>query len=202
MNLDDHSAYLTRIWQDISLYPHQNVMSCRRLLKRLEDHGMDEKADWVRVVISKGLNSHTLAAMHHAAGDPVVELKYFIRVIQKKNGEIIDRHDGKHREDQNISLHDLLSQLSMHRVNVKQNGTINGCTYLTQIDAGFCPFCNYHYSCHKTLNNHIRLHLWMPMFCGVEECFYPTLDCKAMVPHVLEANKNLGYLKSKKTTKA
>ena len=63
---------------------------------------MDEKADWVRVVISKGLNHHTLAAMHHAVGDPVGEPKYFIRVIQKKNGEIIDRHDGKHREDQNF----------------------------------------------------------------------------------------------------
>ena len=33
VNLDDHTAYLTQIWQDISLYPHQNVMSCRRLLK-------------------------------------------------------------------------------------------------------------------------------------------------------------------------
>ena len=90
----------------------------------------------------------------------------------------------------------------MRRVNSKQNVTVNGHTYLTEVDAGFCPFCNYHCSCHKTLNNHVWLHLWLPMLCGVEDCFYPTLDCKAMVPHVLKAHKDLRYFKSKKTTES
>ena len=99
-----------------------------------------------------------------------IEPKYFIWVIQKKNGEIIDRQDGKHGEDQNIGLHDLVSQLSMHRVNVKQNVTI-----LTKVDSGFCPFCKYHAGCHRTLNNHVQLHFRMPMFCGVGDCFYPHL---------------------------
>ena len=197
--LDDHLAYLTQIRQDLSQYPHRNVMSCCRLLKQLEDHDMSAKADWVRTVIEKGLNSYALA-QKLPANAPVIEPKFFIRVIQKKNGDIIDRQDGKHGEDQNIGLHDLASQLSMRQVNIKQNITVNRHTYLTEVDAGFCLFCNYHCSCHKTLNNHVWLHLWLPMFCGVGDCFYPTFDCKAMVPHVLEAHKELRYLKSKKTT--
>ena len=199
VNLDDHSAYLTLIRQDKSRYPHQNVMSHARLLKQLKDHGMDEKANWVRSVIEKGLNNYALAWML-LTNSPIIKPKYFIRVIQKKTGEVIDWQDGKHGEDQNIGLHDLVSQMSMRWANIKQNVTINGCTYLTEIDAGFCPFCNYHCSCHKTLNNHVRIHLQLPMFCRVGDCFYPTFDVKAMVPHVLEAHKDLGYLKSKKTT--
>ena len=201
INLDDHSAYLTLIRQDLSQYPHRNVMSCRRLLKQLEDHDLDAKADRVRSVVEKGLNSYA-PAQKLPANAPVIKPKYFIRVIQKKTGEIIDWRDGKHGEDQNISLHDLVSQLSMHRVNIKQNVTVNRHTYLTEVDTRFCPFCNYHCSCHKTLNNHIRLHFWLLMFCGVGDCFYPTFNCKAMVPHILEAHKDLGYLKSKKTTES
>ena len=90
INLDDHSAYLTLIRQDISQYPHRNVMSCHRLLKQLEDHDLDAKADRVRMVIEKGLNSYA-PARKLPANTPVIEPKYFIRVIQKKNGEIIDR---------------------------------------------------------------------------------------------------------------
>ena len=88
----------------------------------------------------------------------------------------------------------------MCRVNIRQNITVNGHTYLTEVDARFCPFCNYHCSYHKTLNNHVQLHLQLLMFCGVGDCFYMTFDCKVMVPHVLEAHKDLGYLKLKKTT--
>ena len=178
-------------------------MSCRWLLKQLEDHKLEVKANRVRSVIEKGiekgLNSYA-PSRKLPANAPVIEPKYFIWVIQKKTGEIIDWQDGKHGEDQNIGLHDLVSQQSMRWVNIKQNVTVNGHTYLTEVDIGFCLFCNYHCSCHKTLNNHVRLHLRLPMFCGVGDCFYLTFNCKAMVPHVLEAHKDLRYLKSKKTT--
>ena len=30
-NLDDHSAYLTSVWQDRYLYPHGNVMACKSM---------------------------------------------------------------------------------------------------------------------------------------------------------------------------
>ena len=171
-------------------------MSCHWLLDLLEEHGWKEKADKVWAVIDKGLNSYAPTGML-TPSDPVIEPKFFIRVIQKSNGKIIDRRHGNHGEDQNIGLHDLVSQLSMCWVTTRQNVTVNGCTYLTPLDAGFCPFCSYHARCHKTLNNHIQLHFWMPMFCGVGDCFYATFDCNAMIPHAIEAHKGL-YLKSKK----
>ena len=191
----DHTAYLRDIRKDKSLYSHKNVMTRRRLTELLEEHGLKEKADKVQAVIKKGLNTYAPSGML-SPGDPVIEPKYFIRVIQKSNGEIMDRRDGEFGDDQNIGLHGLVSQMSMHRVTTTQNITVNGRTYLTQIDCSFCPFCHYHAECHKTLNNHIRLHLRMPMFCGVPGCFHTTFNSKTMIPHAAQAHPDL-YLKSK-----
>ena len=195
INLDDHTAYLQEARKDKSLYPHNNVMSGEKLIALLEKYGLKEKADKVRAVIKKGLNSYAPLGKL-ATGAPVIEPKYFIRVIQKSNGEVMDRRDEEFGNDQNIGLHDLVSQMSMRRVTTTENITVNGRTYMTQIDCGFCPFCQYHVECHKTLNNHVRLHLWMPMFCGVLGCFYTTFNCKSMIPHAAEAHEDL-YLKSK-----
>ena len=165
INLDDHTVYLQEARKDKSLYPHKNVMSRHQLIALLEKYGLREKADKVRAVIKKGLNTYAPSRML-AAGDLVIEPKYFIRVIQKSNDEIMDRRDGEFRDDQNIRLHDLVSQMSMRWVTTTQNVTVNGRTYLVWIDCGFCPFCQYHAECHKTFNNHVWLHLRMPMFCG------------------------------------
>ena len=184
-----------RHWKDKSLYPHNNIMSGDRLIVLLEKYGLKEKADKVWAVIKKGLNTYAPSGML-ATGDPVIEPKYFIRVIQKSNGEVMDRRDEEFGDGQNIGLHDLVSQMSMRRVTTTQNVTVNGHTYSVRIDCGFCPFCQYHAECHKTLNNHVRLHLRMPMFCGVLGCFYTTFSSKSMILHAAEAHKDL-YLKSK-----
>ena len=83
VNLNNHSAYLTLIWQDKSRYPHWNVMSHARLLKQLKDHGMDMKANRLRMVIKKGLNNYALAWML-PTNSPIIEPKYFIWAIQKR----------------------------------------------------------------------------------------------------------------------
>ena len=90
INLDDHSAYLTQVRKDLSQYPHRNIMSCSQLLKQLEDHKLEVKANRVRSVVEKGLNSYA-PSQKLPANAPVIEPKYFIQVIQKKTGEIIDR---------------------------------------------------------------------------------------------------------------
>ena len=195
INLNNHTAYLQEARKDKSLYPDKNVMSGHRLIALLEKYGLKEKADKIRAVIKKGLNSYAPSGML-ATGDPVIEPKYFIRVIQKSNGEIMDWQDGEFGDDQNIGLQDLVSQMSMRRVTTTQNVTVNGRTYSVWIDCGFCPFCQYHVECHKTLNNHVWLHLRMPMFCEVPGCFYATFSSKSMVLHAAKAHKDL-YLKSK-----
>ena len=84
VNLDDHSANLTLIWQDKSRYPHQNIMSHAQLLKQLKDHGMDEKANRVRLVVEKGLNNYAALAQMLPTNSPIIKPKYFIWVIQKR----------------------------------------------------------------------------------------------------------------------
>ena len=197
INLDDHTAYLRDAWKDKSLYPHNNIKSESQLIALLEKNGLKEKADKVRKVISKGLNSYAPSGML-SAGDPVIEPMYFIQVIQKSNGEIMDWRDDKFGDDQNLRLHDLVSQMSMHQVTTTQPVTVSGCTYLVWIDSSFCPFCQYHLECHKTLNNHVQLHLWLEMFCGVPGCFYATFSSKSMIPHAAEVHKKV-YLKSRST---
>ena len=81
-------------------------MSGDRLIALLEKYGLKEKADKVRVVIKKGLNTYAPSGML-ATGDPVIEPKYFIWVIQKSNGEVMDQRDKEFGDDQNIRLHDL-----------------------------------------------------------------------------------------------
>ena len=107
------TVYLQEAQKDKSLYPHNNVMSGDQLIALLEKYGLKEKADKVRAVIKKGLNSYAPSRML-ATGDPVIEPKYFIWVIEKSNGEVMDRRDEEFGDDQNIRLHDLVSQMSMH----------------------------------------------------------------------------------------
>ena len=197
VNLDDHTAYLQDAWKDKSLYPHNNIKSGSQLKALLEKNGLKEKADKVRKVISKGLNSYAPSGML-SAGDPVIEPMYFIQVIQKSSGEIMDWRDDEFGDDQNLGLHDLVSQMSMRQVTTTQPITVSGHTYLVRIDSSFCPFCQYHLECHKTLNNHVRLHLRLAMFCGVPGCFFGTFSSKYMIPHAAEVHKKV-YLKSRST---
>ena len=90
----------------------------------LEKYGLTEKADKVQAVIKKGLNSYAPSGML-AAGDPVKEPKYYIWVIQKSNGEVMDWRDENFGDEQNIRMHDLVSQMSMRRVTTTQNITVN-----------------------------------------------------------------------------
>ena len=89
INLDDHTTYLNDIWKDKSLFPHKDVMSGHQLIELLEEHDQKEKADKVWAVIEKGLNSYTPTGKLFP-GDPVIKPKYFIRVIQKSNGKVMD----------------------------------------------------------------------------------------------------------------
>ena len=128
----------------------------------------------------------------------MIEPQYFIQVIQKSNSKTIDR-DRNHREDQNLSLNDLVSQPSMRRITTSQRVNVNGCNISAPVDAGFCPFCSYHAVCHWTLNNHIRIHLGLSMFCGVRDCFFTTSDSKAMIMLATSKHSDV-YRKSKELT--
>ena len=112
VNLDSHTHYLETMWKDTSLYPHHNVMLGTQLIEWLWENNLDDKADDIQAIIDKGLNIH--APKDFLALDAlVIEPWYFIWVLQKSNGHVINSRDENYGEDQNIHLHDLVSQLSM-----------------------------------------------------------------------------------------
>ena len=144
--------------------------------------------------MDKGFSSHAHRDFPES-DTPVIQPLYFIRCLQKSNSDMLDSRDGNYRDNQNIGLHDLVSQPSMRCLCTSQKVTVNNHRLSTPIDAGFCPFCEYHSSCHKTLNNHVWIHLSLSLFCGIRGCFFTTSDCKALIQHAVM--EHLCYEKSK-----
>ena len=179
---------------DKSLYPNRNVIQATQWIQRLRDKKRDDLADWFLAVIDKGFGSHSPQGFPQP-DDPVMKPLYFVRCLMRSDSTVIDASDKNYGDDQNISLHNLASQPSMWHLATSRKITVNSRRLLTLIDAGFCPFCDYHSSCHKTLNNHVRIHLSLSLFCGFPGCFYASSDCKAMFQHAITQHPE--YDKSK-----
>ena len=112
VNLDSHIRYLEMIQQDKSLYPNRNIILGTQLIEQLWKNGRNTEVDTVQAVMDKGFSSH--APQDFPDSDtPVVQPLYFIRCLQKSNGDMLDSMDDNYGDDQNIGLHDLVSQLSM-----------------------------------------------------------------------------------------
>ena len=184
INLDSHVRYLEMIRQDKSLYPNCNIILGTWLIEQLQKNGQNTEADNMQAVIDKGFHSHTPWDFPDL-DTPVIQPLYFIRCLQRSNGDMLDSMEDKYGNDQNIGLHNLVSQPSMQRLCTSQKITVNNRRLSTPIDAGFCPFCEYHSSCHKTLNNHVRIHLSLSLFCGMGGCFFTTSCCKALIQHAV-----------------
>ena len=111
VNLDSHICYLEMIQQDESLYPNRNVILGTWLIEQLRKNGRNTEADTVQAVMDKGFSSH--APWDFPNSDtPVIQPLYFIRCLQKSNGDMLDSTDDNYGDDQNIG-HDLVSQPSM-----------------------------------------------------------------------------------------
>ena len=47
----------------------------------------------------------------------------------------------------------------------------------------YCPFCSYTSTNHRTLNNHIRMHLRLSLACGMPDCWFITHSAESMWKH-------------------
>ena len=184
VNLDSHIHYLELVMEDKSLYPNWNVIRATWWIQRLRDKKRDDLVDRFLAVFDKGFGSHTPRGFPQP-DDPVMKPLYFVHCLMRSDGTVIDASDKNYGDDQNISLHDLASQLSMWHLATSRKITVNSRRLLTSIDAGFCPFCDYHSCYHKMLNNHVWIHLSLSLFCGFPGCFYASSDCKAMFQHAI-----------------
>ena len=186
-NINDHSAYLASLLDIQSLYPHNTVCLAEALVQLLKDQEMGDKADQAQATLDARLSAFTPAGV--SIKD--VWALYFIWILQKSDSAIIDTNDEEYGEDQNIGLHDIVSQQSMRRTNTTQRVNVPGGHAKVRINLGFCLFCAYYSGCHWTLNNHVQVHLQLSLFCGIGDCFYITHNAKTMIDHALAMHKEL-----------
>ena len=139
INLDSHVHYLELIWQDKSLYPNRNVILGTRLIEQLWKNGRNTEVDNVQAVIDKGMNCHTPWDFPNLDSLLIIHPLYFIQCLQRSNGAMLDSTDDNYRDDQNIGLHDLVSQPSMQCLCTSQKVTVNNHRLTTPIDARYCP---------------------------------------------------------------
>ena len=84
-----------------------------------------------------------------------IKARYVIRILRSVEGHIIDARDSDYGRDWNIGLYDIVSATSTKKV--KKHGQLlwKGRSVLGKVSYGYCPFCSYASTNHRTLNNHI-----------------------------------------------
>ena len=82
-----------------------------------------------------------------------------------------------------IGLYRLLDPASISRVTAKKFKENRPGVPVKHTSDGFCPFCAYVVQNHCSLNNHIRRHLRLALFCNLGDCFYVTTDATKMWDH-------------------
>ena len=100
-----------------------------------------------------------------------IKAHYVMHILRSIEGEVIDTTHPDFGRVQNIGLHDILSPELMNYV--EKNGQViyGGQVFQKKVDAGYCPLCMYSSQNHQMLNNHVRLHFCMAMFCGMPDCW-------------------------------
>ena len=112
-----------------------------------------------------------------------IKARYVIRILWSAVGHIIDPCDSDYGRDWNIGLYDIVSATSTKKVEKHGQMLSKGCSVLGKVSYGYCPFCSYASTNHRTLNNHIRMHLHLSLACGMPDCWFITHSAESMWKH-------------------
>ena len=106
-----------------------------------------------------------------------------MHILRSIEGEVIDTTHPDFGWVQNIGLHDIVSPESMNHI--EKNGQViyRGQVFQKKVDTGYCPLCMYSSQNHHMLNNHVRLHFCITMFCGMADCWYISHSAEDMWKH-------------------
>ena len=180
-NTDDHSKYLSQV-RDISWsYPAKgNLWTARQYFQELQtckDREMVEQGE--TVLRDRGM----LGIPQESGKSGPIKARYVIRVLRSAEGVIIDARDSDYGCDWNIGLFDIVSAASTKKV--ERHGQIvwKGRSVSGKVSYGYCPFCSYASNNHRTLNNHIRMHLRLSLACGMPDCWFITHSTDSMWKH-------------------
>ena len=180
-NIDDHSAYLSVV-KDVSWsYPAKgNLITARQYyqdLKASKDQEAIEAGEGV--LREKGM----MGIPQEMAKAGPVKCRYVIYVLRSVEGQIIDAHDSDYGRDWNIGLYDIVSPASTKKVEKSGSLVYRGRNVQGKVTHGYCPFCSYTSTNHRTLNNHIRMHLRLTLACGMKDCWFMTHNSDLMWKH-------------------
>ena len=112
-----------------------------------------------------------------------VKCWYVIYILRSVKGQIINARDSDYGRDWNIGLYDIISPASTKKVEKSSSLVNRGRNVQGKVTHGYCPFCSYASTNHRTLNNHIRMHLRLTLACGMKDCWFVTHNSDLMWKH-------------------
>ena len=198
-NTDDHSKYLSQV-RDISWsYPAKgNLWTARQYFQELQTCKDWEKVEQGELVLQdRGM----LGIPQESGKSGPIKARYVIRVLRSAEGVIIDARNSDYGRDWNIGLYDIVSAASTKKV--ERHGQIvwKGHSVSGKVSYGYCPFCSYASTNHRTLNNHIQMHLLLSLACGMPDCWFITHSAESMwkhaATHQLQTSEPIAVYKKK-----
>ena len=180
-NTNDHSKYLSQVWDISWSYPVKgNLWTARQYFQELQtckDREMVEQGE--AVLRDRGM----LGIPQESGKSGPIKARYVIRVLRSVEGVIIDACDSDYGHDWNIGLYDIVSAVSTKKVEKHGQMLWKGCSVSGKVSYGYCPFCSYASTNHRTLNNHIRMHLRLSLACRMPDCWFITHSAESMWKH-------------------
>ena len=180
-NTNDHSAYLSNV-KDVSWsYPAKgNLITPRQYYQDLKASRDTEAIEAGNTILQeKGM----MGIPQESSKAGPIKCRYVIYVLRSVEGQIIDTCDSDYGRDWNIGLYDIVSPASTQKVEKSGSLIYKGRVIQGKVTHGYCPFCSYASTNHRTLNNHIRMHLHLTLACGMKNCWFVTHNSDVMWKH-------------------
>ena len=180
-NTDDHSAYLGSI-RDVSWsYPAKGnlITACQ--------YYQDLKASKDPEAIEAGENvlqeKRMMGIPQESAKAGPMKCRYVTYILHSVKGLIIDALDSDYGRDWNIGLYDIVSPASTRKLERSGSLIHRGKVAQGKVVYGYCPFCSSASTNHRSLNNHIRMHLRLTLACGMKDCWFASHSSDHMWKH-------------------
>ena len=180
-NTDDHSVFLASV-RDVSWsYPTKgNLITARQYYQDLKASKDPEAIEAGNAVLQeKGM----MGIPQESSKAGPIKCRYVIYILHSVEGQIIDVRDSDYGRDWNIGLYDIVSPASTQKVEKSGSLMYKGWVVQGKVMHGYCLFCSYALTNHRTLNNHIWMHLHLTLACGMKDCWFMTHNSDVMWKH-------------------
>ena len=199
-NTDDHSKYLSQVRNISWSYPAKgNLWTARQFFQELQACKNRETVEQGEAVLrDRGM----LGIPQESGKSGPIKARYVIRVLRSVEGHIIDACDSDYGRDWNIGPYDIMSTASTKKVEKHGQMLWKGRSVSGKVSYGYCPFCSYASTNHRTLTNHIRMHLRLSFLaCGMPDCWFITHSTESMwkhaATHKLQTSEPIAVYKKK-----